>query len=143
MQPPLNAHQYRLRIRDAIQREFASLVDDVKSGQGSLSEVAAQLGVSRQALDQYASGSVPASDVLLMAFLKRDLVVRIEDWGGKPSWCEFSVSDIEGGVKGRKREPVQLSLFDALTNLDQNMDTLKKSVGRVEFEIERAFGKLG
>ena len=45
--------------------------------------------------------------------------------------------------KRRKREPVQLSLFDALTGLDQNMDTLKKSVGRVEFEIKRAFGKSG
>ena len=134
MQPPLNADQYRLRIRDAIQRKFSGLVNGVKSGHGSLAEVAAQLGVSRQALDQYAGGSVPASDVLLMAFLEWDWVIRIEDRGGKPSWCEFSVSDIEGGVKGRKREPVQLSLFDALTDLDQNMGTLKKSVGRVEFE---------
>jgi hypothetical protein len=50
---------------------------------------------------------------------------------------------LEGGIKRRKREPVQLSLFDALTGLDQNMDTLKKSVGRVEFEIKRAFRKSG
>jgi hypothetical protein len=75
--------------------------------------------------------------------LKWDWVIRIEDRVGKPSWCEFSVSDIEGGVKGRTREPVQLSLFDALTDLDQSMDTLKKSVGRLVFEIERAFGKSG
>lgn len=143
MQPPLNADQYRLRIRDAIQRKFVELVNGVKSGHGSLAEVAAQLGVRRQALDQYASGSVPASDVILMAFLKWDWVIRVEDHQGQPSWCEFSVSDMEGGIKRRKREPVQLSLFDALTGLDQNMDTLKKSVGRVEFEIKRAFGKSG
>ena len=89
------------------------------------------------------SGSVPASDVILMAFLKWDWVIRVEDHQGQPSWCEFSVSDMEGGIKRRKREPVQLSLFDALTGLDQNMDTLKKSVGRVEFEIKRAFRKSG
>jgi transcriptional regulator with XRE-family HTH domain len=143
MKTPLRADQWRLLFRDAIHREFAELVNGVKSGQGSLADVAAQLGVSRQALDQYANGSVPASDVLLMAFLKRDMVIRIEDRGGDPSWCEFSVSDIDGGIKGRKRKPIQLSLFDALTDLDQNMDTLKKNVGRVEFEIERAFGKTG
>ncbi len=94
-------------------------------------------------LDQCASGSVPASDVLLTAFLKWGWVIRIEERGKQPSWCEFSVSDVEGGVKARKREPVQLSLFDALTDLDQNMDTLKKSMGRVEFEIGKAFGKVG
>jgi transcriptional regulator with XRE-family HTH domain len=143
MRPPTNANQYRLRIRDAIQRKFAELVTGVKSGQGSLAEVAEQLGVRRQAMDQYASGSVPASDVLLMALLKWNWQIRVEDPKGQPSWCEFSVSDMEGGIKRRKPEPVQLSLFDALTDLDQNMDTLKKSVGRVEFEIKRAFGKLG
>jgi hypothetical protein len=143
MQPPLNADQYRLQIRDAIQRKFIELVNGVKSGHGSLAEVAAQLGVRRQALDQYASGSVPASDVLLMAFLKWDWVIKVDGHKGQPSWCEFSVSDMEGGIKRRKPEPVQLSLFDALTELDQGMDTLKKSVGRVEFEVKRAFGKLG
>jgi len=115
----------------------------VKSGRGSLSEVAADLGVSRQALDQYANGSVPASDVLLMAFLKWGWVVKVEDHHGQPSWCEFSVSDMEGGVKTRKRAPVQLSLFDALTDLDQNMDTLKRSVGRVEFRDRKGLRKNG
>jgi hypothetical protein len=143
MQPSLNADQYRLRIRDAIQRKFIELVKGVKSGHGSLADVAAQLGVRRQALDQYASGSVPASDVLLMAFLQWDWTIRVDGHKGPPSWCDFSVSDMEGGIKRRKPEPVQLSLFDALTDLDQNMDTLKKSVGRVEFEVERAFGKSG
>lgn len=143
MPTPLNTEQIRRGIRDSIRRKFAEFVDKVKSGPGSLSDVAAQLGVKRQALDHYANGSVPASDVLLMAFLKWGWVIRIEDLGVTPSWCEFSVSDMEGGVKSRKREPVQLSLFDALRDLDQDMDTLKKSVGRAESEIERVLGRLG
>jgi hypothetical protein len=32
-------------------------------------------------------------------------------------------------------------LFDALTDFDNNLKTLKRSVGRVEIEIDRAFGK--
>jgi len=48
---------------------------------------------------------------------------------------------MEGGIKKRRPEPIQLSLFDALTDLDQNIDTLKKSAGRVEVEIRRTFGK--
>ena len=85
--------------------------------------------------------SVPQGDVLLTAFLKWDWSIRIENKGGTPAWCEFSISDVDGGVQRRKREPIQLSLFDALTDLDQDLETMKKSVGRVELEIERAFGK--
>ena len=140
---PSNAAQVRRSIRHSMQLKFAELVNNVKSGPGSLSDVAAQLGVKRQALDYYATGSVPASDVLLTALLKWGWVIKVEDLDGKPSWCEFSVSDMEGGVRSRKRDPVQLSLFDALRDLDQDMDTLKKSVGRAESEIERALGKLG
>jgi hypothetical protein len=141
MPAPSEAVQIRRRIRLAIQREFAGLVKNVKSGPGALSGVAAQIGVSRTMLDLYAGGSVPRADVLLVAFLKWGWSIRIEDLTGEPSWCEFSVSDMEGGVRRRKREPVQLSLFDALTELDQNIDVLKKSVGRVETEIQRAFDK--
>jgi hypothetical protein len=124
-----------------IRRKFADLVKKVKSGPGSLSDMAAQLGVTRQALSQYAEKSVPQADVLLTAFLKWDWSIRIENKGGTPAWCEFSISDVDGGVQRRKREPIQLSLFDALTDFDQDLDTLKKSAGRVELEIERAFGK--
>lgn len=141
MDTPVNVEELRRSIRQDVQRRFAELVKSVKSSSGSLTAVAAQLGVKRQMLDQYASGSVPASDVLLAAFLKWGWTVRTENRGVTPAWCEFSVSDMEGGVRKRKREPVQLSLFDALTDLDQNLDTLKKNVGRVEFELERAFGK--
>jgi hypothetical protein len=76
-----------------------------------------------------------------MAFLKWDWVIKVENPGHTPGWFEFSLSDMEGGLTERKREPVQLSLFDALTDLDQNLEILKKTVGRVEVEIERAFPK--
>jgi transcriptional regulator with XRE-family HTH domain len=132
--------QLRSKCRAEIRRKFAELVRNVKSGPGSLSAVAEQLGVTRQALSQYAEGSVPQADVLLAAFLKWDWVVRIEN-DGTPAWCEFSISDADGGLQHQKREPLQLSLFEILTDFDQNLDTLKKSVGRVELEIERAFGK--
>jgi hypothetical protein len=141
MDKPADVAKLRKRIRDEVQRKFAEVVRNVKAGSGSLSVVAAQLGVTRQALSQYAGGSVPQSDVLLAAFLVWEWVIRIENKPDMPGWCEFSVSDMEGGVKKRKQAPLQLSLFDALTDLDQNLETLKKSVGRVESEIERAFGK--
>lgn len=136
-----NVDQLRDLMRDEIKRKFADLVRGVKSGHGTLASVAAQIGVSRQALTQYADGSVPQSDVLLAAFLKWDWAVKIDNPGEGPAWFEFSISDMEGGTKRRKREPVQLSLFEALTEMDQNIETLKKSVGRVESEVERAFGK--
>jgi transcriptional regulator with XRE-family HTH domain len=141
MQTALTAEQFREKVREVIKVKFSELVRNVKLGPGSLAAVAARVGVTRQALSDYAKGSVPQGDVLLAALLYWDWVIRVEDKGGKPSWCEFSISDIDGGVKQRKREPVQLSLFDALTDLDQNIDSLKKSVGRVEAEMDLAFGK--
>jgi transcriptional regulator with XRE-family HTH domain len=141
METSLKADQFRSLVCAEIRRKFADLVKNVKSGPGTLSDVAAQIGVTRQALSQYAQGSAPQADVLLAAFLKWDWSVRIENKGGTPLWCEFSISDVDGGVQRRKPEPIQLSLFDALTGLDQDLETMRKSVGRVELEIERAFGK--
>ena len=140
MTTSLKAEALRAKLREAIKRKFSELVTNVKSGPGSLSDVAAQLGVRRQAISQYATGSVPQADVLLCAFLKWDWTIRAEDTGGTPAWCEFSVSDVEGGLRHRKREPIQLSLFDALTDLDQNLGAMKKSVGRVELEVQKALG---
>jgi len=141
MQTSLKPDQLRTKCLEEIRRKFADLVRNVKSGPGSLSDVAAQLGVTRQALSQYATGSVPQADVLLAAFLKWDWTIRIENAGGTPAWCEFSISDAEGDMERRKPEPLQLSLLDAIANLDKDIDTVKKSVGRVELEIDRAFGK--
>lgn len=140
METSLKPAEIRSQCCAEIRRRFAELVRNVKSGKGSLSVVAAQLGVTRQALSQYAEGSVPQADVLLAAFLKWDWAIRIEN-DGTPAWCEFSVSDVAGSLQRQKREPLQLSLFETLTDFDQNLDALKKSVGRVELEIERAFGK--
>ena len=53
---------------------------------------------------------------------------------------EFTVNDLEGGLQQRNPEPIQLSLFEALSELDGQISVLKKTVGRVELEIERAFG---
>jgi hypothetical protein len=42
-----------------------------------------------------------------------------------------------------QRQPLQLSLLDALTELDGNLETLKKSVAKVESEIGRSLNKTG
>jgi hypothetical protein len=141
METSLKPDQLRSKCCAEIRRKFAELVKTVKSGKGSLQTVAAQLGVTRQALSQYAEGSVPQADVLLAAFLKWDWTIRIENTGGTPGWCEFSISDLEGGIQHRSVPPLQLSLFDALNDFDENLDSLKKSAGRVELEIDRAFRK--
>lgn len=135
----LDANEFRQEIRKVIKRKFSDLVKDVKRGTESLEQVAAQIGVSRTMLPNYAKGSMPEADVLLTAFLRWDWRIRIEDTGGTPEWCEFGLNDVAGGIERRKAEPTQLSLFDALEDLDQSIDTLKKSVGRAEAEIRRAF----
>jgi hypothetical protein len=141
MEVPVNTEQFRRAACEAIKKKFVALVSSTKDGRGSLTEIASQLGVKRQMLTQYAEGSVPASDVLLAAFLKWGWVLRVEDWGERSAWCEFSLSRSNKSLPKRTPEPVQLSLFDALAVLDENLDTLKKSVGRVESEIQRALGK--
>jgi len=141
MHVSLTPQELRKEIRKNIKKKFGDLVKDVKKGNESLAGVAAQIGVSRTMLPNYANGSIPEGDVLLAAFLKWDWKIRIEDTGGSPSWCEFGLSDVAGGIERRKAEPTQLSLFDALEDLDQNIETLKKSVGRAEAEIQRAFGR--
>jgi len=141
MEVPINTEQFRRATCEAIMKKFGALVRATKDGRGSLTEIARQLGVKRQMLTQYAEGSVPASDVLLTAFLKWGWVLRVEDWGEGSAWCEFSLSRSNKSLPKRASEPVQLSLFDALAVLDENLDTLKKSVGRVESEIQRALGK--
>jgi hypothetical protein len=119
------------------------LVSDVRGTDGSLPEVAKQIGVTRQMLEQYADGSLPKADILLTAMLKWDWIVRIDNPDATPAWCEFSMSDVDKESKKLKRRPVQLSLLDALTELDGNLETLKKSVAKVESEIDRSLNKAG
>jgi transcriptional regulator with XRE-family HTH domain len=132
--------QLRELIRGRIRAKFDEIVTSVKRGDGTLADAARQIGVTRQALSQYAQNSVPQSDVLLMALLKWGWTVRIENDGGEPEWFEFSLSGLAGGLMPKRPEPVQLSLFDALEDLDRNLATLRKSVGRVEAEVQKAFG---
>lgn len=143
MHVSLDPNRFRQQIRKEIKRRFEQLVRNVRNGTESLETVAAQIGVSRTMLPNYAKGSVPEADVLLTAFLKWDWHIEIKETGGTPGWCEFGLSDVEGGIERRKAEPTQLSLFDALEDLDQSIDTLKKSVGRAEAEIRRAFSGKG
>jgi hypothetical protein len=135
----LDPNEFRKQVRKEIKRQFEGLVNEIRKGTASLESVAAQIGVSRTMLPNYAKGSIPEADVLLTAFLRWDWRIRIEETGGTPEWCEFGLSDVAGGIERRKAEPTQLSLFDALGDLEQNIDTLKKSVGRAEAEIRRAF----
>ena len=132
--------EIRDKIREAIRLKFQGLVAQTRASGGSLSDLADQIGVKRQSLDQYADGSMPGADVLLLSLLKWDWTIRIETPDNRPAWCEFSLSDVDGGLQQRKREPIQLSLFEALSDLNGQISVLKKNVGRVEIEIKRAFG---
>jgi hypothetical protein len=143
METSLTPAQARARFCKAIQAYFRKLVSDVRIAGGSLPEVAKQIGVTRQMLEQYADGSLPKADVLLTAMLKWDWIVRIDNPDATPAWCEFSMSDVDKESKKLKRQPLQLSLLDALTELDGNLEMLKKSVAKVESEIGRSLNKTG
>ena len=142
METSLTPSQTRTKVRKAITEKFAKLLDEVRTSKGSLPDVAKQIGLTRQMLEQYAGGAIPKADVLLTAFLKWDWVLKIDNPGGTPAWCEFAMSDLDKESKKLKRQPVQLSLFDALAELDQQLDVLKKSVAKAESEIERSLGRL-
>ena len=49
----------------------------------------------------------------------------------------FSLTEMDKESK-KLKQPVQLSLFDALAELDDHLETLKKSVARAEAEIEKS-----
>jgi hypothetical protein len=141
METSLTPDQARSKFRKGVQAYFRKLVNDVRAADGSLPEVAKQIGVTRQMLEQYADGSLPKADVLLTAMLKWDWVIRVENPGATPAWCEFSMSDVDKESKKLKRQPLQLSLLDALSELDGQLDVVKKSVARVESEVDRSLGR--
>ena len=143
METSLTPELARAKFREAVQTLFSALLSEVRASKGSLPEVAKQLGVTRTMLENYAGGSVPGADILLLAFLKWDWTVKIEDASATPAWCEFSMSDVDKESKKLKRRPVEISLLDALTELDGNLETLKKSVAKVESEIGRSLNKAG
>src|SRR5579862_9042916 len=135
METSLTPDELQAKIRKVVKQKFQDLVKQARTQRGLLSELAKQIGVKHSMLDQYADGSMPGADVLLTAFLKWDWSIRIESPGATPAWCEFSVGDMDKESKKLKRQPVQLSLFDALTELDDQLEVLKKSVARAESEI--------
>ncbi len=141
METSLTPSQARTKIRKRIKEMFADLLAEVRNGKRSLPDVAKQIGLTRQMLEQYAGGSIPKADVLLTAFLKWDWILRIDNRGGTPAWCEFGMSDLDKDSKKLKHNPVQLSLFDALEELDIQLEVLRKSVAKAESEIERSLQK--
>jgi hypothetical protein len=142
MNAAIDVDELKSLVRKEIRNKFADLILTVRKNRGSIVSVAAQIGAKRQMLDQYAKGSVPQADVLLAAFLKWDWSIKIDNPTTEgPRWFEFALSDMDGGLRKRRPDPVQMSLFEALNDMEEKIETLKKSVGRVEFEVQRAFGK--
>lgn len=139
MESSLTPEQLQRKVREQIKKKFKNLVTGARKHRGQLSELAKQIGVERPQLYQYAEGSMPGADVVLTAFLKWDWVIEIKRPGATPAWCKFSMTDVDNDSRKLKQQPVQLSLFDALAELDDHLEVLKKSVARAEAEIERSF----
>ena len=141
----LDPKEARKRLRKAIEREFVRL--KAEHG-GGLERAAQEIGVSRQQLQQWAKGVVVPSDVLLMAFMTWGSTVRLEDGKAResePAWWEFALSSRDGGFQKRRSKPVQMSLFEALDDLqDDNVEVriIKKGPGRLELGLEIGFRKI-
>lgn len=138
MESSLTPEQLQRKVREEIKKKFKDLVKDARKHRGQLHQLANQIGVERPQLYQYAEGSMPGADVLLAAFLRWDWTIEIRNLGATPAWCKFSVADMDKESRTLKQQPVQLSLFDALTELDDQLEVLKKTVTRAEVEIERS-----
>ena len=137
MESSLTPEQFTSKVRDEVKKKFRKLVDEARKHRGQLSHLAKQIGVPYQVLDDYAEGSMPSADVLLATFLRWDWTIEIRSPGATPTWCKFSLAEMDKESKKLKEQPVQLSLFDALSELDDQLEILKKSVARAEAEVER------
>ena len=137
----------KLAFARAIQAEFKEIV---RKNKGKLAQKAAEIGVERQQLEQYATGSLPRSDVILTAMIKWGLRLRIEDPnapGGEPKWWECGMSG-KDGVRAKSRPlPVQLPLFKAIEHLgdkDTDVRILRKEPGRIRLAVDILFkDKIG
>ena len=131
----------RALFRGAIQRQFA---DIVRASAGRVGQKAAEIGAKRQQLEQYAKGTVPGSDVLLTAFIKWGLRIRIDDTGAydqSPKWWECGMT-AGGRPRRHTPSPVQLPLFKAIEELkDQDMDVriTRKDPGRIRLAVDIVF----
>ena len=139
MESTLTPEQVQSKVREQIKKKFADLLVVAKKPRGRLSQLASQIGVTRPQLYQYArKGSMPGADVILTAFLKWDWVIEIESPDATPSSCKFAMTGVDKESRKLKQQPVQLSLFDALAELDEQLEVLKKTVARAEAEVEKS-----
>ena len=135
----------REKLRKAIEAQFLLLKND---NNGRLERAAEEIGAKRQQMQQYATGTTVPADVLLMAFLKWGVTIRIEEdhaRQGEPSWWEFSMSGRDRGFQKPHPRPTQMSIFDALQDLEDNqldVKILKKGQGRLELGVEIGFKKV-
>jgi ribosome-binding protein aMBF1 (putative translation factor) len=69
MDTSLTPEEFQEKVAKVIAEKFRVLVRNARKRRGALTELAAQIGVKRTMLDQYAEGSVPGADILFTAFL--------------------------------------------------------------------------
>jgi len=138
MESSLTPEEFTKKVREEVKKKFKRLVDEARKHRGELSRLARQIGVPYQVLDDYAEGSMPSADVLLAAFLRWDWTIEIKSPGATPAWCKFSLTEMDKESKKLRQQPIQLSLFDALTELDDQLEILRKSVARAEAEVEKS-----
>jgi len=143
---------FRERAREAIREKFRERMQEAKAADQPPEKVAKEIALSRTMLSNYDNkakrkknkdvyAAMPGADVLLAALLKWDWTIKVENAGGTPGWFVFGLVDMEGGLASRPPAPAQLLLFEALTDLDQQIDSLKKTVGRAEVEVQRALAQ--
>jgi hypothetical protein len=141
----MTGKEAREKFRQAIRDAFAKVV---RERRGQLESAAAEIGSTRQALEQYADGSNAGGDVVLMALVRWNLRIGIEDESGSPEErCRWECGPLR--AKPRKTEtqrPIQLTLplFQAIEDLgEQNLDVriLRKDPGRIELGVEITFPK--
>ena len=141
----LESNQAREKLRKAMEKEFLRAKNE---GKGHLQRKAAEIGIERQQMQQYAAGTTIPADVLLMAFMTWGITVRIEDEEaeeGEPKWWEFSMSGRDRGLRKPRPSPAQMSLFDALNKLrDDHLEVkiLRKGPGRLEVGLEIGFKQV-
>jgi hypothetical protein len=137
------ALEIRQKLRTAIQKAFER---QANASFGRLGKAADEIGALRQQLQQYAAGTPPPADLLLMAFLAWNVKVHINNDRVRPdeprSW-EFSTRRSKSKVE--KPPDAQLHLFQAWQELrteDVEVRAVKKKgVGRFEIEIDFGFKK--
>src|SRR5271170_7304810 len=120
----------RQALRDAVQQEFLRLKT---AHSGRLQKAAHALGLKRQHVQQYAAGTTVPADALLMVLLNMEATLRVENTfvnnqpdAGDARWWEFSMSARSSRLRVPAARPVQMSLFDVVSdlqgiNIDRNI----------------------